>query len=399
MMDRLHALIAVLITLLYLPAVGQDEFVDQSKEDRFFQIYKTYNEKPVDGQLWQQVQTAETVNAYQVQRGDTLWDLSQLFFADPLYWPKIWSINKSEILNPHEIFPGQSIQFIAGSLDFPPEILSEGKVDVKSFVIPKTERRVLPLGALPPSLPETSFQPPSFEQAKVIGKPFFSGSGKNYASYLESMALATPIDGVGEIVETDMSFKTASEFQSVFVKFRSSPTKKRFSVVKNSFEVKDPSSKSKGQVVQIQGEIELAEQVSIADNVFRATVTRNLNPIEVGALVSEMEIPTYDLVPGPVESAELQIFAGTASDRMNLFGAGNLVLIGGPARDELAVGKTFNVYKNQEARNPKSFAKVNDVVIGKIKVVHADDLMATAIVLDSSEEIRLGDKLNPSKSE
>src|SRR5437870_10815354 len=50
---------------------------------------------------------------YTIQKGDTLWDLSQKFLSNPWYWPKIWSLNPA-IENPHWIYPGNKLRIIPG---------------------------------------------------------------------------------------------------------------------------------------------------------------------------------------------------------------------------------------------------------------------------------------------
>lgn len=48
---------------------------------------------------------------YEVQRGDSLWSISEMYIDDPWMWPQLWQANPN-IENPHLIYPGDIIHLL-----------------------------------------------------------------------------------------------------------------------------------------------------------------------------------------------------------------------------------------------------------------------------------------------
>lgn len=100
---------------------------DTKLEKKFHSIYRIYNINPTPLDEWAAATAEQTVREYVVQHGDNLWTISEILFGDPTFWPKIWSLNKLGILNPHFIKPDSKIYFYMGSEESAPTLSLNGK--------------------------------------------------------------------------------------------------------------------------------------------------------------------------------------------------------------------------------------------------------------------------------
>lgn len=81
----------------------------------------------------------EEPTIYVIQKGDTLWGISDRFLKDPFYWPNLWAKNPA-IGNPHFIYPGQRVRVYADRIEIEPRTpaerrLSEEPVDERTFLV------------------------------------------------------------------------------------------------------------------------------------------------------------------------------------------------------------------------------------------------------------------------
>jgi len=111
---------------LYGERLHSDE-PDYGLEKKFHTIYNRYNAEPTSVEAWTSVLSNRPSAVYVVQKGDTLWSISKILFGDPNFWPKIWSINRMGIMNPHFITPGLRVKFYSGSGEQIPSLAVEKK--------------------------------------------------------------------------------------------------------------------------------------------------------------------------------------------------------------------------------------------------------------------------------
>jgi LysM repeat protein len=82
---------------------------------------------------------------YTVKRHDTLWDISKMYLKSPWQWPSLWGMNKTQIINPHLIYPGQVLVLtrsngfarlgLAGGIDGLPEDKLSPKIRSEPYIL------------------------------------------------------------------------------------------------------------------------------------------------------------------------------------------------------------------------------------------------------------------------
>lgn len=102
--------------------VPSESFADSGASDqpnldleaRLYNIYVNFHNTPTEEGQWLNMIGSMKSEIYRIQKGDTLWGISEVLFGDGQFWPKIWSVN-NKIENPHLIKEGNQIQFVMGT--------------------------------------------------------------------------------------------------------------------------------------------------------------------------------------------------------------------------------------------------------------------------------------------
>lgn len=146
---------------------------DFNLEKKFNNIFKRYNIHPTPEDIWTAATSRQVLREYVVQKGDNLWSISKILFDDANFWPKIWSLNKQGILNPHFIYPKSKIYFYMGDEESAPTLsvgsprdLTDGETSEAEAVVVTTAGGAKPQGRdkgsknkaksqLPTKLPES----------------------------------------------------------------------------------------------------------------------------------------------------------------------------------------------------------------------------------------------------
>jgi hypothetical protein len=93
--------------------------------------------------------------SHTVVKGDTLWSIAGQFLQEPWRWPEIWRLNKSEIKNPHRIYPGDIV--VLDFSDGSPRLRLGKQVSGSGKISPKVEVEAIPREV--PSIPVHLIEP------------------------------------------------------------------------------------------------------------------------------------------------------------------------------------------------------------------------------------------------
>ncbi len=263
-----------------------------------------------------------------VERGDTLWDLSQKYLGSPWYWPKVWSYNP-EIANPHWIYPGNLVRFFQSGEEVPTQVevgQPEPEVEEGSMVDEDKVVVTAPIGFHPK--PGLSVPLPGLVTPGEI-----EGSGRIIGSFAESQMLSYP-----DTLYVRFNDKRSAKLGETYVVFR--PGQQLFHPETNA---------SVGYYTRIMGEVRV---VKVEKNgVASMQIVKQIDEIERSDLIGPAGEPLVRLVQARPADRDIfggRIVAGTPVAQA-MYGEQSIVVIDRGSEQGVKPGFVFSIWRQHDA--------------------------------------------------
>ncbi len=315
--------------------------------------------------------TSETGLYYTIQKGDTLWDLSQKFYDSNLVWPDLWHQN-NEIFNPHLIYPGEKIKlFKKSETDI---IKVAKKVEPQIFEpVPQYEYYYFPkmnsTGFLKVETKKERMQY-SFKNHKNFDKPYIYKVNKNkkLISTRDLVYIKQPGDTLLPIGSLHSIYKTKLIFSK-------------------------KTNKYIGTEYIVLGVIEISSKNS--KKYYEAHVVKNFKDIEkYSFLMPYQQKPLEIAIPVDLMNKKSKINGKiiAAEGNPTLFGEKMVAFIDKGQNQGVMTGQKFTIYKQPVTYDPDTKEKINlsPITYGDLLVIRTLKNTSTVIITKSKDFMQQG---------
>ncbi|MCP3943328.1 MAG: LysM peptidoglycan-binding domain-containing protein [Desulfobacteraceae bacterium] len=305
---------------------------------------------------------------YTIQKGDTLWDLSQKFYNSQWDWPGLWEMNK-DIKNPHQITPGTKIQIF-----------------LKSKTLPKA----------PPVQPPP--EPVKVETPPI--SPSFTYQNINRTGFIRKHV----VDTLGVIIRERDGNLMMSANDIIYIK----PTNKANLIpgeIYQIFSTEKIEKKVNNQIFKgikhlIKAEIKVLEHT---DNYATAIITDSYRDANVNDKI--MAYYKRDMVLSVQEHPPpINAFLICSEENTVIINQYQIAFIDKGRHDDIKPGQIYSIMqKNRSAFDATSsnwpIKEQYDTLLaplnsGKLIVLHTEDIAATVMILSAKRALYPDDMVN-----
>lgn len=337
---------------------------------------KLYAQEPV------KVLEHETGFYYTVQKGDTLWDISQHFNDTPWLWPELWKEN-DQIPNPHWIYPGERIRLYHGLGRH--EYLD--KINQSEL-----SSSVQPIEPIEPTSPPTvnSLEP-------IITENYIYFAGMNKVGFIRR----EPVETIGSIFRVQGDKNLISTGDTVYI----APQKgvdyipgSRYTIYRTLSPTNEKKSiKRIGTQYYLLGVLEVTKNetgyaIAKIIDIYREI---NINDKLMPYVKRPMQIPIVEATKG-VEGRII-----ISEEHLEIMGQNAIAFIDKGKNANIFPGQNYEIYyRMKHSRNGKvkSGIMLAPIKIGMFVVLHTEKETSTVLIYNSSQSISAGEKFHVSTS-
>jgi hypothetical protein len=307
----------------------------------------------------------DTGTYYIVRQGDTLWDITSRFYADPFLWPVVWSYN-AHIANPHWIYPGDPIYLASIADRYLADMASVPGAAAPAGVQPAAASAV-------PSVP-TLYISRRIADTALLTADSAGETGRVLAAREDKILLAQ-----GDEIYIQLPDPADAAYEGPYQVLRA---------LRN---IRHPqTAEDMGTLYGIMGYAMAVGHPR--DGVARGIIVASQDSIEAGDLVRRGGPPPREILSNPA-SAELEgcIVAGLTTD--DLLAEYDVVFIDRGIEEGVEVGDTFWVLEPvRKVGNPSGLGSVTlpDTRMAVLVVIHAERGTSTALVTNSQGTLSAG---------
>ncbi|RZB30608.1 MAG: hypothetical protein SRB1_02888 [Desulfobacteraceae bacterium Eth-SRB1] len=296
----------------------------------------------------------ETGFYYTIQKGDTLWDLSQRFFDSPWQWPGLWNEN-DQIANPHLIYPGERIRLLH-------------KRRIKNIAVKtpvKTDKKKAPY-----------YTYSAIDSIGFIRKEPVSPSGYIFKSYDDKQMISTG--------------------DKVYIKPYGNALLipgNKFTVYRTLKPLKDKETREYiGTQHYLGGILEITE---IEPDFVTGTIIRSFRDMRVNDLL----MPYISRQPKITLSESKKELNGkiiASEENTTVFGNDTIAFIDKGYNDGVVPGQQYSIYYQEKERlDPKSkkYTLLSKVNFGTLFVLRTEQTTSTVLITRSDKSITPGAKI------
>ena len=314
-------------------------------------------------------------DTYTVKRGDTLWDISALYLTSPWRWPELWGMNKTDIANPHLIYPGQTLRLVRGDTHARLELVDAGQAGDMVRLSPSTRTVAGDRDAIP-SIPNRLIEP-----------------------FLVRPAVIAPdeLDKYPRIVATQEQRVYVGVGDTAYARGISDERVERYNIFRPARPLFDFDDERRRTPLAYEAFYLGMAQITKGGEVATLRIRESTQEIGVGdRLIPVSRQPVLAYVPRrpdqPVDGRIISIYSGLVET-----GTQSVVTLNRGARHGMQVGYVVALLDTgatirDRTVTPNEMVRLPDERIGAMVVFRVFDEISSALVLRVTRPVRVGDR-------